>query len=178
LTKQIDINFNDVYHEHCDMVYNLCLNYLHNQEESQELTQDVFVKIHNQISEFNNKSTYKTWIYRIAVNSCLDFLKFKQRNKRFGFMTSLFNDNNQEKSELPKEFNHPGVALEDKEAVQVVLNHINTLNKRQKTVLILRVIEDLNIKEISEIMEIGIKATESLLARAKTNLKKKLITSE
>ena len=178
MTKIDGIDFNKLYHQYCDMVFNLCLNYLHNQEDAKELTQDVFVKIYYDLTDFNHKSTYKTWIYRITVNCCLDFIKFNKRKKRFGFMTSLFTENHKEKPELPKEFNHPGVALEDKEAVNNILSQINQLNERQKTVLILKVIEDLNIKEISQIMKLGHKATESLLSRAKYNLKKKMKTNE
>jgi DNA-directed RNA polymerase specialized sigma24 family protein len=70
------------------------------------------------------------------------------------------------------------VALEDKEAVNNIMSKINELNERQKTVLILKVIEDLSIKEISEIMKLGFKATESLLSRAKSNLRKKIKRSE
>ena len=174
MTKIEGIDFNKLYQQHCDMVFNLCLNYLHNQEDAKELTQDVFVKIHYELETFKKKSTYKTWIYRITVNCCLDFIKFSKRKKRLGFMTSLFTENYKEKPELPKEFNHPGVALEDKEGVNNILSKINELNERQKTVLILKVIEDLNVKEISEIMELGHKATESLLSRAKYNLKIKM----
>ena len=178
MIKEDSISFELLYHSHADMVYNLCLNYLSNLDDAKELTQDVFVKVNNQLSDFNCKSMYKTWIYKITINTCLDAVKFKNRKKRFGYMTSLFNDSLQEKHELPKEFNHPGVLLEDKEAINSIFNQINKLKHRQKTVLLLKVMDELPIKDIADIMELGIKATESLLSRAKKNLKEKLQKNE
>jgi RNA polymerase sigma-70 factor (ECF subfamily) len=71
------------------------------------------------------------------------------------------------------DYNHPGIELEDKEALKLLFNKINLLPDNQKTAIILAKIEDKSIKEVAEIMEISIKAVESLLQRAKMNLTKK-----
>lgn len=166
-------DFHQIYKDHSKMVFNLCLNYLQNTEDAEEATQDIFVKIYEKIDGFRSDSTLKTWIYRITITHCLDLIKAKNRQKRFGFMQSLFGKSGEE--EIPqKNFNHPGVELEDKESLKVLLELIQELPDNQKTALILKSMDGLSGKEIAEIMKITDKAVESLLSRAKQNLKIKL----
>ncbi|MEY3238637.1 MAG: hypothetical protein RIR11_75 [Bacteroidota bacterium] len=164
--------FQEIYHEHQKMVYNLCLNYLQNTQDAEEATQDIFVKIHGKISSFEEKSSLKTWIYRIAINHCLDFLQAQKRQKRFALFKSIFNADNKPIYD-PPDFNHPGVQLEDREALENLYKKINELPENQKTAVILKYLDDLPQREIAAIMDISEKAVESLLQRAKQQLKKK-----
>lgn len=165
----------EIYKEHNGLVYNLCLNYLQNIEDAEEVTQDVFVTIFKKQDNFKNNSSLKTWIYRITVNACLDFLKAKKRKKRFGFIIPIY-DNSESYSY--SDFNHPGIILENEEATEKLLKLINELPNNQKTALILKVIDELSQKEIAEVMELSVKAVESLLSRAKNNLKEKIKLNE
>lgn len=159
--------FTEIYNQYGKMVYNVAINYLQNLEDAEEAVQDIFVKIHEKREGFNHKSSLKTWIYRITINHCLDIIKSKNRRIRVMFTR-------QNESHDSVEFNHPGVALENKEAVAIILKEINELPSNQKTALILKAIEGLSQKEIAEILELKVKAVESLLTRARTNLKSKL----
>jgi len=166
------VDFKELYQLHKDLVYNLCLSYLSTAEDAEDATQEVFVKIHKQIASYQGKAALKTWIYRIAINYCLDVLKARKRVKRFAFISSIFYPNsNQIKHDLV-EFNHPGIQLEQKEALAFLFGHIDNLPEQQKTVLILAKIEQLPLKEVAEIMNKTPKSVESLLGRAKQNLKK------
>ena len=161
------------------MVYNLSLHYVQNVEDAQEITQDVFVIIYQSLDAFEEKSSLKTWIYRITINKSLDFIKARQRKKRFAFITSLFfDDSNDLKHNPTDEHNHPGVQLEDKEALAILFNHINQLPDNQKTALILHKIEQKTQVEVAEIMNLSPGAVESLIHRAKTNLSKKITKNE
>ena len=165
----------EIYDEHNGLVYNLCLNYLQNIEDAEEVTQDVFVTIFKKQEEFKSNSSLKTWIYRITVNHCFDFLKAKKRKKRFGFIIPIY-DNSESYSY--SDFNHPGITLENREATEKLLKLINELPNNQKTALILKIIDELSQKEIAEVMDLSVKAVESLLSRAKNNLKEKIKQSE
>lgn len=68
------------------MVYNVALNYVQNIEDAEEITQDVFLKVHESLASFKKNSTIKTWIYRITINQSLDFLKKKKAKKGFIFL--------------------------------------------------------------------------------------------
>lgn len=157
------------------MVYNLALNYLHSVEDAEELTQDVFLKVHKELENFRGDSKVRTWLYRITINACLDKIKSRQRRERFNFLRYLSDDF---VTVQPAEFNHPGIQLEQQEATERILKGIKSLAPNQQTALILKSIEGLSQKEISEIMELNEKAVESLLSRARTKLKQILNYNE
>jgi RNA polymerase sigma-70 factor (ECF subfamily) len=171
--------FRQLYDEHSKMVYNISLQYLQNIEEAEDVTQEVFVKVYQNLEKFNaTNATFKTWIYRIAINQNLDVLKTKKAKKRLGFITSIFyKDTNEPLTELVH-FNHPGVALENKELMEKLFSTINDLSENQRTVIILLKIEGLSQKEVGNIMNMSIKAIESLFQRAKKTLYTKLYDKE
>jgi RNA polymerase sigma factor (sigma-70 family) len=160
-----------------DLVFNLSLNYVQNREDAEEITQDVFISAFEKFSEFRQESKLSTWLYRITINRCIDFERAKKRQKRFAFISSLFGINNALIIDPPS-FDHPGVQLEDKEAMKKIFEAINGLPENQKTALILLKIEEKSQAETAEIMQISIKAVESLLQRAKNNLSKKIKNNE
>jgi len=176
---QNESRFKAVYEEYKQLVYNLALNYLQNPEDAQDITQEVFVKIYQHFEKHDPATaSFKTWIYRITINQCLDLIRSKKAKKRFGFITSLFQKDSGEPVHEAIHFDHPGIATEDKEELQQLFSAINELPESQKTALILTRIEDRPQKEAAEIMNTSVKAVESLLQRAKQTLAKRLKDSE
>ena len=158
------------------MVYNLALNLVQSIEDAEDVTQEVFIELHKSFHTFKEASLLSTWLYRITVNKSLDFLRSKKRLKRFAILTQLFHPlTGQQLHEAPV-FNHPGVQLEDKENAQYLYKAIATLNENQKTAFVLSQIEHLPQKKIADIMNLSEKAIESLIQRAKTNLRNQLKT--
>lgn len=171
--------FNAVYDDFKSLVYNLALSYVHNQEDAQDATQEVFVKVYQRYEDYKpERSSMKTWIYQITINHCLDKVRARKAQKRFGFLTSLFAPDTGEPIPEAAHFDHPGVALEDKEAIGRLFRIIDTLPDNQRTALILTKIEDRSVKEVAEIMQFSPKAVESLLQRAKDNFSKKFGPTE
>lgn len=175
MTKQINIksiiegdqkSFKVLYELFSEKIYNTALSYCQNQQNAEEITQDVFISVFKNASSFKGDSTIDTWIYRITVNTSLNLVKKK---KRQSFLK--FNEFQKGKSD----FNHPGVILENKENAKILFKVIETLPDSQKTAFILSYIEDLPRQKVADIMELSLKAVESLLQRAKSNLRKKLI---
>ena len=157
----------------------MCLHYVLNPEDAQDITQEVFVKVYQKYHQYNPASaSLKTWICRIAINHCLDFLKAKKSKKRFGFLNPLFQTESNEPISNAIEVNHPGIQTENKEAIESLLQIIYTLPENQKTAIILSRIEDRSQTEVAEIMNTSVKAVESLLQRAKQTIQKKLTNSE
>jgi len=172
------LNFESIYNDYKNLVYNLALQYVQNNEEAEEITQDVFLIIYDKMNYFRKDSKLSTWIYRITINQSLDHLKAKKRQKRFAFFTSLFNDETNELKYGISDFNHPGILMEQNEELQIIFRFINQLPENQKTVLILMKIEVKTQNETAEIMNISTKAVESLIQRAKSNLSKKMKLNE
>ncbi len=173
-----EAHFEELYNEYKNVVFNMCLSYVLNSEDAQDITQEVFVKVYQRYNQYDAAAaSLKTWICRIAINHCLDFLKAKKSKKRFGFLSSLFHADNEPISDAV-EINHPGIQTENKEAIENLLQIIYTLPENQKTAIILSRIEDRSQKEVAEIMDTSVKAVESLLQRAKQTIQKKLTESE
>lgn len=171
--------FKTVYQEFQNLVYNLSLSYVQNTNDAEDITQEVFIKVYHHLHQHQPElSSLKTWIYRITVNQCLDFLKSKKTKKRFGFMVSIFKPEFNELTFDLADFKHPGVLMEDKEELQQLFKAINQLPENQKTAIILCRIEELSQKEVAEMMKTSVKAVESLLQRAKQNLAKILKENE
>jgi len=161
-------SFKAIYDEYKDLVFNLCLQYVQNSADAQDITQEVFVKVYQHLHKHDsNVSSLKTWIYRITINQNLDFLKARRAGKRFAFITSIFKNTAGDEA---VHFDHPGVALEDKEDLKALFASINRLPDKQKTALILSKIEGRSHAEVAEIIGLSVKAVESLVQRAKNNL--------
>lgn len=159
-------------------IYNLSLGYVGSKEDAEEITQDVFIAVLDNLEKFKGNSQLSTWIYRIATNKCLDLLKYKKRKKRFGRVISIFGNKEDEQVFEPIDHWHPGLELESKEDVNALYRAIDTLPEKQKTALILSKFEKISQKEIAQILELTPKAVESLIGRAKTNLRKALMKDD
>lgn len=154
-----------LYNLYAEKIYNTALNYTKKVEDAEEITQDVFMKIYKSAATFKGDSSVNTWIYRITINTSLNYLKKK---KRFTFF----------KNTLPNtqsiDFEHPGVLLENKENAAALYKAMDCLPSNQKTAFILSFIEELPRQEVADIMETSLKAVESLLQRAKKNMRSEL----
>lgn len=128
------------------------------------------------LKRFKNEATLKTWVYSIALNKSKDFLKYKSRKKRSGKIISINKPDGDESAPYfePSNFIHPGIELESKEQMDILFGAINQLPENQKTALILAKLDKIPQKEIADIMDLSLKAVESLLTRAKSNLRKYL----
>lgn len=170
--KSNQSDFIAIYNQYKVLVYNVALHYLQNVEDAEEITQDVFVQVHNSLDSFKENSSLKTWIYRITINKSLDFIKHKNSVKRF-FIFGKKSENEKE-LEILSNFEHPGIDLVNKENAAILFKVINELTENQKTAFILSKLDGLSNTEISEIMNVSISSVESLVFRAKTTLKEKL----
>ncbi len=153
---------------------NTVLGMVQDHHVAEDLTQEVFVTVYKSLISFNEKSSLSTWIYRITVNKCIDHLRSKNVKKRSGFLSAIFMKDSGETAVEATDFNHPGVQIENREKSKYLFKALNTLPENQKTVFILTYMEDLPQKEVAEIMDMTVKGVESLLQRAKGNLRKYL----
>lgn len=174
LRNQNERAFAEVYNLLGKKIYNTCLNYLQNESDAEDCTQEVFIEVFRSANSFNESSSLSTWIYRIAVNKCIDFIRSRKSKKRFAFITSLFNPQSGRELKNISSFDHPGIELEKKEEAQLLFKAIQLLPENQQSAFILTQIEEQSQKEAAAILNISEKALESLIQRAKANLRKHL----
>jgi len=165
--------FKTLVETHKKRVFNTILTIIQDFEEAEDVAQEVFIEVYQSIGKFRGDSKISTWLYRIATTKALEHIRKKKTAKRFAFFTSLFGESNEILFESA-DFIHPGIILEQQENSKVLFKAINQLPENQKVAYTLFNIEGLSYQEITEIMEISLPAVESLLFRAKTNLRKLL----
>ena len=165
--------FKELVNQFSDRVFNTALGLLQHQQDAEDIAQEVFIQVHRSISQFKGDSLLSTWIYRITVTKSLDHLRSKKRKKRFGFVRSIFGDNNQPIVD-PGDLIHPGIIQENKEDAAILFKMVDQLPENQRTAFILNKVEDLSYREIADILKTTESAVDSLLQRAKQNLRKKL----
>ncbi len=156
-----------------DKVFNTVVSIIQNLEEAEDVSQEVFIEVYESVQKFRGESKLSTWIYRIATTKALEAHRKKKATKRFAFLTSLFGEDD-EIVHHPVTFEHPGVVLENKERASILFKHISQLPDNQKVAFTLCNIEGLSYQEITEVMQLSLSSVESLLFRAKTNLRKTL----
>ena len=155
------------------LVYNTALGIVQHPEDAEDVSQEVFVQLYESIHAFKGESKLSTWLYRITISKAMDHLRKKKRKKRFAFVQSIFGINDELVLD-PPDFVHPGVSLDNKEKAAELFKAIAQLPEKQKIAFTLNRIEALNYVEISTIMELTVAAVESLLHRARKNLRRLL----
>jgi RNA polymerase sigma-70 factor (ECF subfamily) len=167
--------FSQLLDEYQQKVFGTCISFVPNKEDAEDIAQEVFLEVFKSISKFKGNSTLSTWIYRIATNKCLEFIRKKNAKKRFAFTkTILGNEIPLDKTSYFTEFNHPGILLENKEKSAIIFKAINTLPDSQKVVFTLAKIDGKSYQEIVEITGKSLSSVESIMFRAKKRLKEKL----
>ena len=161
-------DFANIVNDRKEMVYNTAIGIVQNEEDAEDITQEVFLKVHEGLKNFRRESSLSTWIYRITITTSLDFEKQKKRQKRGGLMQRVFGNN--EVDEKP-DFFHPGAALDKKEDAAVLFMAMKKLPEKQRTAFLLHKLEGLTNNEIALIMDTTLLAVESLQVRAKNNLR-------
>ncbi|MEY3432936.1 MAG: hypothetical protein RL131_872 [Bacteroidota bacterium] len=173
LKKGDDGAFKRIVESKKDLVYNTALGLLQNVEDAEDIAQEVFIKVYESIHQFKGESAFSTWLYRIAVTRSLELIRSRKRKKRFAFITSLLGENNELRHD-PPEFIHPGVQLDNKERSVILFKSITKLPENQRIAFTLHKVEGIPYQEIAEIMSLSVSAIESLIHRAKANLRKDL----
>ena len=167
--------FSQLLDDYQQKVFGTCISFIPNKEDAEDVAQEVFLEVFKSIHKFKGDSKLSTWIYRIATNKCLEFIRKKNTKKRFAFMqTILGNEIPIDKTSYFTEVNHPGILLENKEKSAIIFKAINTLPESQKVIFTLAKIDGKSYQEIVEITGKSLSSVESVMFRAKKNLKEKL----
>lgn len=153
-----------------DMVYNTALGIVQSAEDAEDISQETFVQVYQSVHSFKGESKFSTWLYRITVAKALDHERRKKRKKRFAIVKKILG--NAEDEALLPDFQHPGVLLDKKENAAVLFKAIKELPENQKIAFTLHKIEGLSYQEVSEVMNSTVSSVESLMHRAKVNLRR------
>ena len=160
--------------EYQNKIINICFGFVHNREDAEDISQEVFMEVYNSITHFRGDSKLSTWLYRISVNKSLDFIRKKNCKKRFAKFQNLLGFERTIEEMPESKLTNPHTILENKERVQILNETVEKLPQNQKIVFILSKYEGFKNKEIAKVMNTSLSSVESLMHRAKKNLKIKL----
>lgn len=159
--KQKNIEgFDELIKRYEKKIYNLAYKMLGSEDDAKDVLQEVFILAFKNINKFEEKSTFSTWIYRIAINACIKKIKEKKT-------TPLVTDNSEPIETIEN-------AIDKKEIKKIIEKEIESLPDIYKVVFILKEIEGLSTKEIAEKLGISLAATKARLHRARLKLRKKI----
>jgi RNA polymerase sigma-70 factor (ECF subfamily) len=146
-----------------NMVFALALKMLKHREESEEVSQDTFIKVYKSLSKFNGESKFSTWIYRIAYNSCLDRIK---KNSKYNNNVEINEITSNEISHTESIFD----SLENKERSIIVKQCMDKLPEDERIIIHLFYFEELSLKEIVGIVSMTEGNVKVKLFRARKKL--------
>lgn len=168
--KKGDVNaFEELIAGHQKRVYNIVYRFFNNPEDAMDISQEVFIKVYTSLKNFKENSSFSTWLYRIAVNTCIDFSRKKEidtlpiKEELAGIEQKTISS-----PDLPEK------VLEDKELKSVLEEAIKSLPESQKTCIILRDIQGFSYVEISEILSCSLGTIKSRINRGRQALREKL----
>lgn len=165
--------FRELVDNNKNLVLNTCKGFLHNEDDAHDVAQEVFIEAYRSVKKFRGDSKITTWLYRIAVNKSLNFIRDNKKHRRLSDIDIM---TGKEEKHISTNQNSklPDAEIENRERSQVLYGAIVELPKNQREAFILNKYENRNYKEISEIMNKSVSSIESLLFRAKRNLQEKL----
>ncbi len=155
-------------------IYNLGYRMMGSEEDACDIAQEAFLKAFKSIRKFNSKSSFGTWVYRIAVNVCIDELRKRKKVKLYPV---AHNDNPEDRGyklitdtgDLPEE------QMERREVRRQVQQAIGRLGEEHRIIIILRDIKGKSYQEIADILGLNIGTVKSRISRARISLKEELI---
>jgi len=165
--------FETLIQSHQKKVYNIALRMTKNPEDAQELSQDTFVRAFIAIKKFRGDSSFATWLYRITMNVCTDFLRKRNKAVVVSIEQSVYE--NQQTMQLADNEPGPDEISEKNQLKKLVREAMDLLPPEHRQVLILRDLLDMTYKDIAHTLNINEGTIKSRINRARESLKKVII---
>lgn len=152
-----------LYKRFSSLLFGICLRYTKNRMEAQDVLQDVFVKIFNNIQSYHNDGSFEGWLRRIAVNTSITNYR---KNLKHAYQSDV--------DDLLKTHQGPAYSEDLEFTAEEMMLCINKLPQGYRTVFNLYVVEGYMHKEIGDLLGVDVNTSKSQLSRAKTYLQKEL----
>jgi len=158
-------------------VFGIALGMTGNYDDATDLAQEVFIEVFRSIDKFRGDAKLSTWIYRIATNKSLNYIRDNKKRKFHKRIDLYDHEKKIPKTEIADERFYQGQAmLENSELGQKIRQAINRLTDNQKTAFVLNKVEGMSYQKVAEVMNVSLSKVESLIFRARKSLQKQLIT--
>ena len=167
--------FEELMEEHQKAIYNVAYRIVGNYDDASDVAQDAMIKIFKNLSYFEERSKFTTWMYRIVTNTALDFLKKNRRNKVISIDETISGEENDYGKQLASDEVTPQELVEQDERRQAVLKALYKLTPEHRAVLVLRDINGLSYDEIANVLMCSEGPVKSRINRARKSLRETLL---
>lgn len=157
--------------QHEKTVYNIAYRMFHNEEDAKDMSQEVFIKVFRWIEKFDENAAFSTWLYRIAVNTCIDEIRKRKGKETYSMEENYETDDGEMKKQYVYDGPTPEESYLQKEMAEDVQGAINQLSPDHKTLVILRDVQGFSYAEIAEIVDCSLGTVKSRISRARLQLK-------
>ncbi|MBN2797815.1 MAG: sigma-70 family RNA polymerase sigma factor [Deltaproteobacteria bacterium] len=159
-----------------DTVYTLALRWMRDEQVAEEVSQDIFIKLHSALHDFRGDATLRTWIYRVAVNHCKNRRLYRSRRKmdQHDPLEGRSPDPDAPARELPSPLPLPDHDVQRAEAEVLLRAALAELDPEQRQIIVLRDVEDLDYQEIADLLQLPRGTVKSRLHRARQQLAQRL----
>jgi RNA polymerase sigma-W factor len=165
--------FDELIKKYRGSVYNLVYRMIENRQEAEDIVQETFIKAFNALATFNEEFAFSTWLFKIATNNCIDTLR-KRKLQTYSLDTPVQTKDGEVSRDYADERYSPELSTISSESTSIILDAIEDLPPKYKTVINMRHKEDRSYEEISGILNIPIGTVKARIFRARELLKKKL----
>jgi RNA polymerase sigma-70 factor (ECF subfamily) len=155
-------------------VYALIVGMVRDREEARDLTQEAFIKAYRNLDRFRLESSFYTWLYRIAMNLAIDYLRKHKKRRASEFDEGIASKGLDGEIHHGHVANNPGKELERKQLSGRILDALDKLSPEHKRIILLREVEGLSYKEIADTLECAEGTVMSRLFYARKKLQKQL----
>ena len=149
-------------------VYSLALRMVGDPEDAADMTQETFIKAYRSLSSFRGDSKFSSWLYRIASNVCLDFLRSRSRHPQVSLST--VDEDDRATFELPDMRQNPEEQLMKKLSMEAVRRGLEQLPEQQRQILVLRELGGLSYAELAQTLGLEEGTVKSRIFRARKRL--------
>ncbi len=156
-----------------NLVNNLIFRMIYRKEDVEDLTQEAFIKAFNSLDKFDRQFAFSTWLYKIASNNCIDYLR-KKKLSTFSIDKDIESDDDDFKFEIPDHDTKPDRNILDTERKKVLLDAINGLPEKYKTVILLRHNDEMEYEEIAKKLKLPLGTVKAHIFRGRELLNKYL----
>lgn len=156
-----------------DAIFNLIYRMIREKDEVEDLTQEAFIKAFASLSSFNDEYAFSTWLYKIATNNCIDFIR-RRKLHTFSIDKPIESKESDFSFELPDSSNEPDEEMIATQRKKLLDDAINSLPPKYRQVIIMRHQEELEYQEIAHILKLPLGTVKAHIFRAREMLYKYL----
>ena len=164
--------WNMIVNRYSKTVYNMALNFAGNSDDAADITQDIFLKVYNNIKKFDGENTFTAWLLRLSKNYCIDFWRKHKHNRK-----SLELDDNI-RNEYTDQADTPEDTVIRNSDIDYLRQKLLLLPPDLRSLIIMRDIQDFSYQEIADNLDIPLGTIKSRINRARTKLAKVILNEE